>query len=163
MVNKSQSRAAQMTTTSQTIIRPLKADDKDAWTALWRSYLAFYGTTVSDAVYDSTFARLLGDDDRDFHCLIADHDGTPVGLTHYLFHRHCWRVENVCYLQDLYADPVVRGTGVGRQLIEAVYAAADVAGSPSVYWLTQDDNAAGRQLYDRVGQLTNFIKYQRPA
>jgi GNAT superfamily N-acetyltransferase len=69
----------------------------------------------------------------------------------------------VCYLQDLYADPAVRGTGIGRKLIEAVYAAADAAGAPAVYWLTQDDNATGRRLYDRVGQLTNFIKYQRPA
>ena len=84
-------------------------------------------------------------------------------MAHFLFHRHCWRVENVCYLQDLYADPSVRGTGVGRQLIEAVYTAADAAGAPSVYWTTQDDNVAGRRLYDRIGQVTNFIKYQRPA
>lgn len=152
-----------MTATSQTIIRPLTAGDKAAWTTLWCGYLEFYGTAVSKAVYDSTFARLLGDDDRDFHCLIAEHNGTPVGLTHYLFHRHCWRIENVCYLQDLYADPTVRGQGIGRQLIEAVYGASDAAGISNVYWLTQDDNHTGRQLYDRVGQLTNFIKYQRPA
>jgi GNAT superfamily N-acetyltransferase len=106
---------------------------------------------------------LLGCDSADFNAFVAEQDGRVVGLVHYLFHRHCWRVENVCYLQDLYADPAVRGTGIGRKLIEAVYAAADDAGAPAVYWLTQDDNAAGRRLYDRVGQHTNFIKYQRPA
>ena len=47
--------------------------------------------------------------------------------------------------------------GVGRALIEAVYA----AGAPSVYWTTQDYNHTARQLYDRIGQLTLFIKYQR--
>ena len=57
----------------------------------------------------------------------------------------------------------MRGTGIGRKLIEAVYKAADQAGAPAVYWLTQEDNTTGRQLYDRVGQQTNFIKYQRPA
>jgi GNAT superfamily N-acetyltransferase len=71
------------------------------------------------------FERLLGDDPQDFSGLIAEVDGRPVGLTHYVFHRHGWRVENVCYLQDLYADPEVRGRGVGRALIEAVYAEAD--------------------------------------
>ena len=95
--------------------------------------------------------------------MIAEVDSKPVGLAHYLFHRHCWRSENVCYLQDLYAAPSVRGMGIGRQLIEAVYAAADAEGAPNVYWLTQDDNKTARQLYDRIGQPTNFIKYQRPV
>jgi len=30
-----------------------------------------------------------------------------------------------------------------------------------VYWLTQDFNHTARNLYDRVAQLTPFIKYQR--
>lgn len=144
-------------------IRPMHSADFSAWRGLWDGYLEFYGATVPDAVYASTFARLLGRDDRDFSGFVAVQDGQPIGLVHYLFHRHCWRVENVCYLQDLYVAPSVRGTGAGRKLIEAVYGAADAAGAPSVYWMTQDDNAAGRQLYDRVGVQTNFIKYQRPA
>jgi len=53
--------------------------------------------------------------------------------------------------------------GIGRKLIEAVYDAADKAGSPSVYWLTQDFNSTARTLYDRTGVLTPFIKYQRPT
>lgn len=145
------------------IIRPLQASDKAAWQGLWAAYLAFYGTTVSQSVYDSTFARMLGNDPRDFNGLVAEMDGTAVGLTHYLFHRHGWKIEDTCYLQDLYTSPDVRGMGVGRALIEAVYEVADAAGAPSVYWLTKDDNTAGRRLYDRVGQHTNFIKYTRPA
>ena len=144
-------------------IRPIRPADIAAWRRLWGVYLEFYGTSVPDAVYVSTFARLLGDDDRDFCALVAVQDGVVVGLVHYLFHRHCWCIENVCYLQDLFVAPSLRGTGAGRKLIEAVYTAADAAGTPSVYWMTQDDNAAGRQLYNRVGDLTNFIKYQRPS
>lgn len=144
-------------------VRPLRPDDEQAWRALWRAYLAFYGTEVSEEVYATTFSRLLGDDPHDFNGLVAESDGRPVGLVHYLFHRHGWKVENVCYLQDLYADPAVRGRGIGRRLIEAVYAAADAAGAPSVYWLTQDFNAEARRLYDRIGTLTPFIKYARPA
>ena len=152
-----------MTTAPSVTIRPLHARDEAVWRRLWTDYLTFYDSSVPEAVYASTFARLLGGDSQDFHGLVAEQNGVVVGLVHFVYHRHCWRIENVCYLQDLYADPSVRGTGVGRKLIEAVYAAADLAGAPSVYWLTQDDNHTGRQLYDRVGQLTNFIKYQRPA
>jgi len=74
-----------------------------------------------------------------------------------------WRVENTCYLQDLYVSPETRGTGAGRALIEAVYDHADRAGCPSVYWLTQEFNTTARQLYDRVGTLTPFIRYSRPS
>lgn len=144
-------------------IRPLAATDEADWRRLWTGYLDFYETSVPEEVYQSTFARLLGDDPRDFSCLVAEDDtGRLVGLTHYMFHRHGWKIEEVCYLQDLYADPAARGLGVGRALIEAVYAAADAAGAPSVYWLTQDFNTTARKLYDRIATLTPFIKYQRP-
>lgn len=143
-------------------IRPLRRDDEAEWRRLWTAYLAFYNTTVPEAVYASTFARLLGDHPQDFSALVAERDGTLVGLVHFLFHRHAWKVENVCYLQDLYVDPATRGTGLGRQLIEAVYSAADAAGAPAVYWLTQDFNAQARLLYDRIAKVTPFIRYVRP-
>jgi GNAT superfamily N-acetyltransferase len=144
-----------------TTIRPLRVEDEAEWRRLWTGYLEYYETSVPEEVYRTTFARLLSGDLQDFHGLVAEQHGTLIGLTHYLFHRHCWRVENVIYLQDLYVDPSVRGTGAGRALIEAVYAAGDAAGCPSVYWMTQDFNATARRLYDRVAKLTPFIKYQR--
>ncbi len=143
------------------VIRPLTEVDKPHWRRLWTDYLTFYESSVDDAVYHSSFARMLGDDPQDFNGLLAVLDGRPVGLVHYLFHRHGWKVENVCYLQDLYADPDVRGMGVGRALIEAVYTEADKAGAPAVYWLTQDFNTTARRLYDQIGSKTPFIKYVR--
>lgn len=141
--------------------RPIVQADRPEWTRMWNAYLEFYKTSVPPKVYETSFARLLGNDAQDFHGLIAEIDGKPGGLVHYLFHRHMWKTENVIYLQDLYADPDVRGKGVGRALIEAVYAAGDKAGCPNVYWLTQDFNAEARKLYDRIGKLSPFIRYNR--
>lgn len=142
-------------------IRALQPEDEAQWRRLWTGYLSFYQTTVPEPVYASTFARLLGDDPQDFSALVAEADGQLLGLTHYLFHRHAWRIENVCYLQDLYVDPAARGLGLGRKLIEAVYARADAAGAPQVYWLTQDFNHEARQLYDRIAKVSPFIRYNR--
>jgi GNAT superfamily N-acetyltransferase len=144
------------------IVRALRAEDAHVWKELWKDYLSFYETSLPDAIYTSTFSRLLGDDPRDFNAMVAEVDGRVVGLVHYLFHRHAWKIEEVCYLQDLYASPDVRGKGVGRALIEAVYKAADAQGAPTVYWLTQEFNDTARQLYDRIGVVTPFLKYQRP-
>ncbi len=142
-------------------IRAITAADETEWRRLWTGYLEYYETSVAEEVYQSSFRRLLGDDPQEFHGLIAELDGQPVGLVHYLFHRHMWKIDNVCYLQDLYADPSMRGKGIGRALIQAVYDAADAAGAPSVYWLTQEFNYAGRMLYDRIGTKTPFIRYNR--
>ena len=146
------------------VIRPLEFGDEAEWRRLWTAYLEFYESSVPEEVYVSSFRRMLAGnagEPNEYRGLLAVADGRPVGLVHYLFHRHGWRIENVCYLQDLYADPEVRGLGVGRALIEAVYAAADAEGCPSVYWLTQEFNATARRLYDRIGTVTPFIKYNR--
>ena len=142
-------------------IRPLSADDFEVWQNLWREYLAFYETSVEEQVYDMTFARLLSDTHPNQNAFIAVLDGVAVGLVHYIYHPHNWKIEDVTYLQDLYTSPNMRGKGVGRALIEAVYKAADANGTPTVYWLTQDFNAAARQLYDRIATLTPFVKYSR--
>ncbi len=143
-------------------IRPIEPGDKRQWRTLWTAYLEFYESSVSDAVYEATFARLCSHEHPAQKAFVAVKGGDLVGLVHYIYHPHNWRLENVCYLQDLYADPSVRGSGVGRQLIEAVYAAADTDGCPAVYWLTQDFNSEARKLYDRIATLTPFIKYARP-
>jgi GNAT superfamily N-acetyltransferase len=143
------------------VVRPLARADEAEWRRLWTAYLDFYETRLPEEVYATHFDRLLGDDPQDYSGLIAEFDGRPVGLAHFLFHRHGWRIENVCYLQDLYADAQVRGRGIGRALIEAVYAEADRRGCPQVYWMTQESNTQARRLYDRIGVATPFIKYQR--
>ncbi|MCD2182482.1 GNAT family N-acetyltransferase [Rhizobium sp. GN54] len=142
-------------------IRALTPTDEVDWRRLWTAYLAFYETVLPEEIFRTTFARLTGDGANDYAGLLAVLDGRPVGLAHYLFHRSCWTIGDVCYLQDLYADPAVRGTGVGRALIEAVYARAAEANAAEVYWMTQEFNATAQQLYDRIADKTPFIIYQK--
>lgn len=144
-----------------TTIRPLSPQDKAEWSALWTGYLAYYETSLPPEVFDITFARLTDPARTHQNAFVAEREGRLIGLVHYIYHAHNWRVEDVCYLQDLFVTPEARGTGAARALIEAVYAAADANGTPSVYWLTQDFNATARRLYDRVAKVTPFIRYVR--
>lgn len=143
------------------VIRPLEAGDEQDWRRLWKAYLAFYETELPETIYGLTWKRLLSGLPHEYSGLIAVKEGKPVGLAHYLFHRSCWLENNACYLQDLYADPEVRGAGIGRALIEAVYQRAQAEGSREVYWMTQEFNATARRLYDRIADRTPFIIYQK--
>lgn len=144
-------------------VRPLAAGDRAQWQALYDGYHRFYGRRdLPQSFFDAAFGRLMSGDARDFHGLVAERDGRLTGLSHHVFHPNLWRPEGVCYLQDLFTDPLARGQGTGRALIEGVYAAADAAGVPAVYWLTAEDNYPGRMLYDRVAVKSPFIRYNRP-
>jgi GNAT superfamily N-acetyltransferase len=146
-------------------VREARASDFDQWLPLWDGYNAFYEragpTAVSDAMTRLTWGRFF-DADEPMHALVAETDeGRLVGLVHYLFHRNTGMVAPICYLQDLFTAADVRGQGVGRALIEAVYARAKAAGSTRVYWQTHETNATARRLYDDVATNSGFIVYRR--
>jgi GNAT superfamily N-acetyltransferase len=148
-------------------IRPIQPTDRAAWQPLWDGYNAFYGrageTALPAPVTETTWARFF-DAAEPVHALVAvDPHGALLGLVHYLYHRSTTRIEPTCYLQDLFTAPEARDCGVGRALIEAVYAAAREAGVKRVYWQTHTTNAAGRALYDKLAEHRGFIVYGHDA
>ncbi len=147
--------------TTHLVIRPIESGDEVEWRRLWKAYLAFYETVLPEEIYALTFSRLLSGAAHEYAGFLAVLNGKTVGLAHYLFHRSCWHEQSICYLQDLYADPEIRGQGIGRALIEAVYARANAEKAQEVYWMTQDFNATARKLYDRIADKTPFIVYQK--
>jgi GNAT superfamily N-acetyltransferase len=143
-------------------VRPLAADDKPRWRELFDGYLVFYKTSLSEEQIELTFQRLMGDFEWDPKGLVAvNGDGRIDGITHYVFHRSTWSPTVYCYLEDLFADPAIRGSGAGRALIMAVYDAADAKGATRTYWATQEFNYPGRTLYDKVAEKSPFIQYRR--
>ena len=140
-------------------LRELSKDDFDSWKRLWSVYLAFYNTSLNELIYETTFARLVSKDNTSQNGIVACKNDEMVGLVHYIFHPDNWNIEDDCYLQDLFVVETARSHGVGRSLIEAVYAKAGERGSPGVYWLTEKTNKQARALYDKVARATSFIEY----
>ena len=148
------------------IVREVAREDYGAWRPLFDGYNAFYGregpTALPETVIAVTWDRFF-DPAEPVHALVAERDGQVVGLVHYLFHRSTTAIELTCYLQDLFTSAGARGGGVGKALIEAVYARARAAGSTRVYWLTHETNATARRLYDQVADNSGFIVYRKPV
>lgn len=145
-------------------IRPVQPGDYLQWKPLWDGYNAFYGregpTALPEEITRSTWARFF-DPAEPVHAQVAEGQGGLLGLVHYVFHRTTLQIVPTCYLHDLFTTPETRGRGVGRALIEAVYAEARAAGVPRVYWHTQATNATARRLYDQVSDDTGFIVYRK--
>ena len=141
-------------------VKRISESEYDNWYPLWQGYLKFYKAALPEEVTKNNWRR-FHDENESIIALGAYVDDKLIGFVHYIFHRTNWSIEDTCYLQDLYADPEVRGQGVGRALIEAVYQAAKEKGSPKVYWLTQDHNKTARLLYDRAAELSGFVHYEQ--
>ena len=144
----------------EAIIRPILHDDWDQWLPLWEGYNSFYERVVPPGVTTLTWQRFF-DTSEPVHALVAERDGHLLGLVHSIFHRSTSAIAPVCYLQDLFASEAARGLGIGRQLVEAVYAKAREAGSPRVYWLTHETNSRAMMLYDKVAERSGFVQYRK--
>jgi GNAT superfamily N-acetyltransferase len=145
-------------------VREIARADYAAWRPLFDGYNAFYGregpTALAEEITAVTWDRFF-DPAEPVHALVAERDGQVIGLVHYLFHRSTTAIELTCYLQDLFTSADARGGGVGKALIEAVYAQAATAGSHRVYWLTHETNATARRLYDHVAENSGFLVYRK--
>lgn len=143
-------------------VRDLKTEDRAGWENLWAGYIEFYRSSVSPEVTATTFARLHNPNEPMFG-LVAEDDATHelIGMVNCVIHRGTWSIGNFCYLEDLFTAASARKRGVGRALIEAVYARADELACERVYWLTHETNATARKLYDQVAKHLGFIQYRR--
>jgi GNAT superfamily N-acetyltransferase len=142
-------------------VRPVEATDEGPWLSLFRDYIAFYEATVPEDVIALTWQRLLSRADNMMALVATDETGRALGIAALVFHRSTWSPSWYCYLEDLFVAPAARGSGVGRALIEATYAEADRRGASRTSWATQGKNETARTLYDRLGQLTDFVQYRR--
>ncbi|MEU8355199.1 GNAT family N-acetyltransferase [Nonomuraea sp. NPDC048882] len=140
-------------------IGKLLPSDRNVWEGLFRSYIDFYERVEPDEMYDRAWHEFQTD--ATLHALGARIDGRLVGITHFLTHGNTSTPgTDVCYLQDLFTAPDVRGKGVGRALIEAVADWARSRGCSRVYWNTHESNSTARHLYDKVAENRGFIRYQ---
>lgn len=141
-------------------IRPLIAADLARWEPLWQGYLTFYKASLAPGVTQTTWARLM-DAGEPMHVWGAFEGDKLLGIVHCVLHRTTWSEKLNCYLQDLFTVPEARGKGVGRALIEHVYAKAREENWFRVYWQTHESNAEAQVLYNKVADRSGFIVYRK--
>lgn len=147
-------------------IRPIEEKDKEEWLNLWSGpdgYLVFYKSMVPQEVSEVTFKRFFDPKEPVYSAVaVDDSTGKVIGFVNYLTHRNTWTIEDALYLNDLFVSNDSRLKGVGRKLIEYVYAEADKLKCKKCYWSTQFENHRAQLLYTKVGVKSGFLLYKRP-
>jgi GNAT superfamily N-acetyltransferase len=138
-------------------VSKLTPSDRVVWESLFRAYIDFYQRVEPSEMYDRAWSEFQ--DDTRLHAFGARLDGRLVGITHFLVHPST-SGPDVCYLQDLFTAPDVRGKGVAHALINSVTDWARAHSCSRVYWLTHESNRTARYLYDKVAENRGFIRYQ---
>jgi GNAT superfamily N-acetyltransferase len=137
-------------------ISALTNGDRAVWEDLARGYKEFYQSPTTAAEFDSAWSRLFSN--TGIHGIGARLDGQLVGIAHFIVHASTW-APSVCYLQDLFTAPEARGKGVARALINEIADQARSLGAQRYYWLTQENNAVARILYNKIAKYNGFIRY----
>lgn len=140
-------------------IRRIEARDEPHWRELWDGYTRFYEREPSEEVTRHAWTRIQ-DPASPVNAIVAERDdGFVIGIANYLVHESTSHLNPICYLQDLFVDPAIRGEGVGGRLIDWLVDEARRRGWSRLYWNTKENNYRARALYDRYTPHSGFVRY----
>jgi N-acetylglutamate synthase-like GNAT family acetyltransferase len=126
-------------------IRRATAADADAIAHL----LGQLGYPTHNTEVPARLARLTANDRA--AVLLADRDGKVVGLATVHILSVLNRRQDVAQLTALVVDESVRGSGVGRRLVESVETFARQSGCERISVTTQEQRTDARTFYIQVG------------
>lgn len=147
-------------TVSPLTIRPIAAADRDAWQRLFLAYGAFYETAFETPVIDGVWAWLM-DARHPLTAFVAEIDGEVRGFAHVREQPDTFTAGPGWFLDDLYVDEELRGTGAGTALLDAVAAHATAHGGGTLRWITAHDNDRAQRVYDRLATRTSWVTYEK--
>ncbi len=145
---------------SELVVRPAGPADLNALAPLFDGYRQFY-----EQPSDLTLAkRFIGERlaSMDTVIFIAEVDGKPAGFTHLFPIFSSTRCRRLWLLNDLFVDPSVRASGVGKALLLAAKNHAEATDACGLELATAHTNKPAQRLYESMGwQLdTTFRHYE---
>lgn len=136
------------------LIRAARPDDVDVISRMLRDSAESQGEPDALCVTSADLLREGFGAAPRFHALLAEAEGTVVGLALYVFHFSTWTSINGIHLEDLYVDPAWRRHGVAHALMRELGAIARHTGCGRLRWFVLRSNERGRRFYESIGAET---------
>lgn len=140
------------------LVRPVAGADHAAWRALYRGYRDFYEQPHDEAVYETVWGWLM-DPGHETRGLVAERHGELLGLGHFRRFARPLSGSTGLFLDDLFTAPEARGSGAGGAILQHLAEIARDEGATVVRWITAENNATARSLYDRLAAQTTWVTY----
>lgn len=148
--------------TTNYIVRDFSHADIDSWCIMWRDYLKFYQTDLTQEVTMHTVNKLLSNDENIGCLVVCDVQNNPIGFLTYIIHFNTWEINPVCYLEDLFVDDNYRKTGVAKLLLNRLKEIGISKNWSRIYWLTKPNNTVARIFYDKIAKSEDWARYILP-
>lgn len=126
---------------------------------LYLGYAAFYGVEVSDHVLARLWAWLQDAAHPSEALLVRRGSGQAAGFAHFRPFPRPLSGTVGCFLDDLFVDPAMRGTGAVDALLGALKVIAAERNWSVVRWITDENNDRARAKYDRIAIPTTWVTY----
>lgn len=140
-------------------VRETESTDYDKWYPLFEGYCDFYHQSCEQQKAGRVWKWLMRND-HPMEGLVAEGpSGDLLGLAHFSPWYATVHGAEALYLSDLFVSPAARGQHVGKTLFLRLLEIAEARDWIGVTLLTQEDNKAGRKLYDQFGDCTDFRFY----
>jgi GNAT superfamily N-acetyltransferase len=156
---------------SSVVVRPAESVDADALGAIGgRAWEATYRGMIPDVVLDEWIVSTAANwhaafedhsGDSPSRAWVAERDGSVIGYATTSPARSNWLPppDGAGELTNLYLDPDVIGSGVGRRLSEHAVADLGERGfDPLVVWAFRD-NPRARGFYERMGLVIDILDH----
>lgn len=138
----------------------LQPEHRPDWERLYAGYAAFYKVEQTAQMRETVW-RWVFDQDNELQALVAlDASGRAVGLAHFRAMLRPLRAALGGFLDDLFVEADLRGSGVARALMDHLAQIGHAEGWTSIRWLTAEDNYRARNFYDRISGRTVFLTYE---
>ncbi len=132
-------------------VRTATADDAAAIHSMIQAMAREMGSADSVTSCPDDFRRFGFTDAPAFHTLIAEREGTAIGMCVYFFSFSTWRGTRGVYVQDIYVAEAERGTGLARRLIAETALRAGRQGARYLRLSVDSKNETARKFYQSIG------------
>jgi GNAT superfamily N-acetyltransferase len=142
------------------VVAPIEPTQVEAIAALVEEMDRFYGAAGGEPL-DARIRQInqaLFSDPPAAYALLAWNGDEPVGFAAYSFLWPAVGLTRSLYLKELYVTEAARRSGVGKQLMRALFETAVKLECSRVEWTTDRENVDAQTFYELLGVRQNTAK-----